>query len=429
MILILADDLTGAADSGAQFARRGFATLLSLKPGSQSGADVLVQAMETRSLAEGAAAARAVRRALELLDQQTPLASLELAYKKIDSTLRGHPAAELSALLAALGESRALVAPAFPAQGRTMLNGVMFVAGQPLERTAFASQASSSNLLEVFAALRPALLPLAGVRAGESAVRAAIRSTAGPLVADAESDSDLEVLARAALAEGFRVFCGSAGLAAALAAIHPSPSQSSCPSEPLVEVSPRSSLRLERWGKTAVSPSLSGKGSGGFGPPRLIAVAGSLHPATQAQVSFACRQGVPVVYPPPEFFAAPGEAGLAAAAKALLSALGSSSAVILAAAPGGALAPAEVARKLAQVAALTWAQLRPTGIFLTGGETARAVCDTLSCAHLWLGGEVEVGIPWSRAAGGRFPGALVVTKAGGFGGEESLDHALKFMSA
>ena len=68
----------------------------------------------------------------------------------------------------------------------------------------------------------------------------------------------------------------------------------------------------------------------------------------------------------------------------------------------------------------------PAGLLFTGGETARAVCRALGCTRLWLGGEVEPGIPWSRMADGRFPGLRVVTKAGGFGGEESLVHAFHF---
>ena len=68
----------------------------------------------------------------------------------------------------------------------------------------------------------------------------------------------------------------------------------------------------------------------------------------------------------------------------------------------------------------------PAGLLLTGGETARAVCQTLGCTRLWLGGEVEPGIPWSRMVDGRLPGMRVVTKAGGFGGEESLVRALRF---
>ena len=62
MVLIIADDLTGAADSGAQFARRR-PTLLLLEPGPAEGAMVLVLAVESRALADDGAAVRAVSRA------------------------------------------------------------------------------------------------------------------------------------------------------------------------------------------------------------------------------------------------------------------------------------------------------------------------------------------------------------------------------
>ena len=60
------------------------------------------------------------------------------------------------------------------------------------------------------------------------------------------------------------------------------------------------------------------------------------------------------------------------------------------------------------------------GLVLTGGETALAVCRALGATAIHICGELEVGIPWGRLAGGVAPGLPVVTKAGGFGGPESI---------
>jgi D-threonate/D-erythronate kinase len=83
-----------------------------------------------------------------------------------------------------------------------------------------------------------------------------------------------------------------------------------------------------------------------------------------------------------------------------------------------------IAHALATIVREASAPVRPAGLVLTGGETARAVCDALGVGELELLGEVEPGIPLSVALITRPPGAAssspVVTKAGAFGGPEAL---------
>jgi len=412
-VLLIADDLTGAADSGAQFARSGWRTLLVLEPGSPQEADVLVLTSESRGLAGGAEAARAVK---NILAACSP-ASFPLVYKKIDSTLRGHPAAELAAVMSALGEGRALIAPAFPAQGRITRDGRVLVNELPFEQTSFSREVPTGDLRRIFGE-EANLLPLETIRGAESRLRAALSEARGLLIADAENDADLLRLARAALVQGVSLWCGSAGLAGALAACIGSNPEAD--KEPLHPTS-----RL---------------------PGHFLAVAGSLHPATAAQVAVARRTGAAVIQPPPEFFTHPHPQGATETAARLAGALADGRDAVLAVLSPADLSarsdssqlingytqsnievsPAQIAARLAQTAAMALESATPAGLLLTGGETARAVCQTLGCTRLWLGGEVEPGIPWSRMVDGRFPGMRVVTKAGGFGNEESLVRALRF---
>src|SRR6185503_5477350 len=95
--LILADDLTGAADAAIAFARRGQRTELTWGEhfaADSSGASVLAYDCDSRRL--GAAAAGAAQRAAAVRCLQR--GAFSMLYKKIDSTLRGQPAAELAAL-------------------------------------------------------------------------------------------------------------------------------------------------------------------------------------------------------------------------------------------------------------------------------------------------------------------------------------------
>jgi uncharacterized protein YgbK (DUF1537 family) len=69
----------------------------------------------------------------------------------------------------------------------------------------------------------------------------------------------------------------------------------------------------------------------------------------------------------------------------------------------------------AAFAAVAEAMPRPGTLFVTGGETLRALCDRLGAAGLTVESEIEPGIPVSRIDGGRFAGVRAVTKSGGFG--------------
>ena len=123
---IVADDLTGALDSAATFAQRGARVRVACTPADfatalASGADVIAVATGTRdgSEADAVAKARIVAQALEGRDG--------LLFKKIDSRLKGHIAAELDALVPTGGSL--LVNPSIPALGRFCSDGAVTGAG------------------------------------------------------------------------------------------------------------------------------------------------------------------------------------------------------------------------------------------------------------------------------------------------------------
>lgn len=398
-LAIIADDLTGAADTAAPFARQGLVTMILLSDGPLSDADVLAVSTDTREGSASEAAARTRSAALRLgpalrSDDECWI------YKKIDSTLRGHPGVELRALMQALGLERVLAAPAFPAQGRTTVNGRQHVDGQPLEATPFAEQVASSDFGRV---LSDSPLPVVQrisvprLRSGEVDVASA---GAGIIVADAETDADLALVIEAATTAGIRLLCGSAGLAQALAGTIAIPAEASAP----------------------VLPS---RPAG----PALI-VAASRHPATAAQVHHLRDLGLPVVTPTSDLFqfdsVGPTQLidrlanELAAGRHTVLTTIG------LPTAPIGAAA---VAERLAAVVASLCAIQEPSGLILTGGAIAAAVSRALEARALWLRGEVEPGVPWGRLIGGMVTGMPVVTKAGGFGHTGTLEAALQVIAS
>src|SRR5215510_1963419 len=92
-ILALADDMTGALETGAKFRAAGIDAVVSAKPVAAAGAQALVLDTETRHL-NGAEARRVVREFVTRSGIDSP----RLVYKKTDSTLRGNISAELEAL-------------------------------------------------------------------------------------------------------------------------------------------------------------------------------------------------------------------------------------------------------------------------------------------------------------------------------------------
>jgi uncharacterized protein YgbK (DUF1537 family) len=123
--LIIADDFSGACDAAARAALHGYsaAALLDL-PIDCPEADLLAFSTESRHLAGDAARSR--------IRSVAPFLPGRVLYKKIDSTLRGPWIEEVDELLAITGFSQALVCPAFPALGRTVRNGWLWIDGQPI---------------------------------------------------------------------------------------------------------------------------------------------------------------------------------------------------------------------------------------------------------------------------------------------------------
>ncbi len=222
--VIVADDLTGASDTGAQFARAGYRAAVVFRGETVSLEEADVVAVDTDSRALDANAARE-----RVLEAGGILRDARIAYKKLDSTLRGPVAAELEAALPASGRRAAVIAPAFPSAGRTTIGGAQMVHGVPVHQSGFAEDritpVRESRIPALLAGLGPVRTLGVEEIGDEEAVRAALQRATW-IVADAETDAHLEalVLAVSEAADASEVlWMGSAGLARALAAVYPGP--------------------------------------------------------------------------------------------------------------------------------------------------------------------------------------------------------------
>jgi len=132
MIVVLADDLTGAAEIGGIAWRYGLSTEIQTEFQPASEVDLIVVDTDTRPYTPPAAVQR-----VAAVAEQCRRAGVTQVFKKVDSVLRGPVLAELTALLKAWGGSRALLVPANPSLGRIIRQGLYWVDEQPLHQTDF----------------------------------------------------------------------------------------------------------------------------------------------------------------------------------------------------------------------------------------------------------------------------------------------------
>lgn len=224
-MLVIADDFTGANDTGVQLAKKGAHTevVLGNSLHISSRTDVLVMNTENRALAVTEAKEKVLAALNAYLDagQKAPI-----IYKKIDSTFRGNIGAEVEALLFASQVRIAIVAAAIPAAGRITREGRCLVNQVPLAETEFASDPKtpiSSSRIKTLLALQTTLpvyeLGLNEVRRPGLAdqLNMLAQQTTSVVVLDAESDRDLAMIAQslAGINQPF-MLVGAAGLANAL---------------------------------------------------------------------------------------------------------------------------------------------------------------------------------------------------------------------
>lgn len=129
-IALLADDLTSAADGAAPFVARGLTASVGRRRVPDGAARLAAVDSGSRSATPS--------RAYDLVAQwSAQLAGRTVFYKTVDSTLRGHVTQELAACFKGSGRASLVFAPAFPAAGRTTVNGIQLVDGVPVAETVY----------------------------------------------------------------------------------------------------------------------------------------------------------------------------------------------------------------------------------------------------------------------------------------------------
>jgi uncharacterized protein YgbK (DUF1537 family) len=155
MLCCIADDLTGAAEVAGVGLRHGLRVMLDApaNPSSIQLPDPSIQlwvlALDTRAMLRQQATSE-----VHAATMRVVALGMRRFFKKTDSAMRGHIAAELDAMLNALGKPAAVLCPVNPETGRSIKNGTTYYVNDlPLHETAFAHDpefpAITSNVYEL----------------------------------------------------------------------------------------------------------------------------------------------------------------------------------------------------------------------------------------------------------------------------------------
>ena len=212
-MVILADDFTGALDTGVKMSSHGAQVRVVpyTTPEAQAETDVLVIDAETRHLSPE----EAYRRVATLCEafREAPC-----IYLKTDSALRGRIGASMRAAMDTLNLRWAAFAPAYPAMNRVTRGGCQLIDGKTLSGSSFAADVlnpvAADSISELLA---PAGLPTVSASAACPPPDTPERVV---VVYDAETDDDLSAIARSLQETGaLRLTAGCAGFAEALAPV------------------------------------------------------------------------------------------------------------------------------------------------------------------------------------------------------------------
>jgi D-threonate/D-erythronate kinase len=386
---VIADDLTGACDIGAELLSLGVPVVVhhAERRASHSPGAVSVCNTASRGCDASMAAAR-VRTALSDLAPDWR----GILVKKIDTALRGPVAAELAAAMACVGVKEAFVLPAIPSVGRITVQGVQHLDGVPLAETAFANdplhpitESSVLAVLEREGLLEARLLGLEAVREAAWAGHWPPAQRPRAVVCDAETDADIEAALGAILRRPRPlVLAGSIGLGRALALL--------------------SAGVVGRTGPTAGVPKPR--------PGGVLLGVGSIHPASRTQLAAAVRVlGVETVE-------VPDTAAIAPAVARAVARIGRGLPVALTTPAGRSTAPSALGEHLADAVAACLRVSAPGGLVLVGGETAQWVLARLGYPRLQLEGRPVPLVVYGRLLDGPYPGLVLATKGGSAGDDE-----------
>jgi len=416
-ILVVADDLTGAVDTGAQFSKRSFKTCVITGSNefekSLDVCDVLV--VDTESRFDNSKTA--YKKTFET-GKLAKSENFKYIYKKLDSTMRGNVGAEIAGLMDSMNISHTFVVPALPLYDRTTLNGNVYIKGVLLAETDYANDPKNPIKESYIPAIitrqtdkKTGVISFNDLLAGREEFRSKLNNIMKDgiqiIVIDAEDDEDLDLIASVVTGIKDRVmFAGCSGLAEKMATY----------------------IELHKEIKSN------------------LVIAGSVNKITLQQTEIAARAlSIRTIdIETKEVIAGKEDTEKKRILKLAEKSISEGKDLIIrsASTPESVSRCMEKGRKLGLddfmisdiianfLGDLAGEIIRTKslkGIVLTGGETAIKTLNSLNINGIIVKDEIMHGIPFGYLHDDKYRDMIVVTKAGGFGGEDALIQILNFL--
>ncbi|KKC31449.1 3-oxo-tetronate kinase [Devosia psychrophila] len=403
----IADDLTGATDLSLMLARNGMRTVqfVGVPPRNTDfgDAEAVVVALKSRTIAAGDAVEMSLAAARALL----AAGAEQLLFKycsTFDSTDAGNIGPVAEALLDLLGAEIAIACPAFPAAGRSVYQGHLFVGHSLLSDSPMKDHPLTpmrdANLVRVLQRQtrgKVGLLPLDVVAAGARAVQVALNEAAAVgqklMIADAVADADLRVLGTA-LADA-TLITGGSGIAMGL---------------------PDNFRRQGKIGTTPLVASMAAPAG------RSVILAGSCSAATRGQVAAAIGARMPALRIVPAEIAA-GTQNAAGVAEWIVAQNAEEPALVYSSDDPASVRVVQHSLGIERAGEMVESLLAEVSVILrdrgfsrflvAGGETSGAVVAALGAQALRIGPQIAPGVPWTRSIG--VPDLALALKSGNFG--------------
>ena len=378
-VAIVADDLTGANDVGAEFGRVGLDvdTILDideLKSITDDEDEKIISIdTETRDLT-----AQKAKEKVRRVTNELAKLSYSRIFQKIDSAFRGNVAVEIEVLLKTLKLNSAFIVPAIPTLGRITVGGYQLLNGQPIEKLKAATESHIPTLLKKTSRLKIGHLSLSHVIKGQRAIQVELRRLIKEknrlILIDAADCDDLDAIGRVLVKHWpGNLVVGSVGIACGLAG----------------------SLGVKKQQKRK---RVKRKGN-------VLVVVGTPHQVTRLQVKKLIKSKAATVYN-----------GKAKNANILLH------------------DPVKSASRDKQISTRLSKQVRKIiaegdigSLVLTGGDTAYKVLKELGARGIRIEAILSDAIIAGTVIGGNCEGLAVVTKGGSIGDDDALIMAANYL--
>lgn len=414
----IADDFTGATDLANTLVKSGMNTVQSIgipdDDLSFDGVDALVVALKSRTIP----AHDAIGQSLDALRYLQSAGAKQFIFKycsTFDSTDDGNIGPVADALLDELGEEFTIACPAFPATGRSIYKGYLFVGDGLLSESGMENHPltpmTDANLVRVLArqtSHKVGLVEYATVANGANAISAAFNQFRADgtrhAIVDALTDDDLHEVG-AALADT-KLITGGSGVAIGLAENFRKSGDLAAGTDPQL-------------------PDVKG---------RAAVIAGSCSKMTRAQVAYTEKLW-PTFNIDPVAIAAGDDVVAQALSWANEQPADSPVLIYSSADPKiisdiqakyGRDAAGEMVEDVMGQIAVGLIASGVSKLVVAGGETSGAVVQALNVRALRIGPEIDPGVPWTETLGGE-PLALAL-KSGNFGAENFFQKSLGMLS-